>query len=98
MPEKSASANSKMSSNKCSCCPYGFHIDRDFVRYCDSLYNSAQLDKLRQHKRERRKEKKSVESYLGLGNLSMEGTNKTPNSTGRRNSVRFVTIHMLIYL
>ncbi|XP_054722150.1 KN motif and ankyrin repeat domain-containing protein 2-like [Uloborus diversus] len=57
-------------STECSCCPYGFHIDRDFVRYCDSLYNSTQLDKLRQHKRERRKEKKSVESYLGLGRIS----------------------------
>lgn len=24
----------------CSCCPYGFHIDTDFVRYCDALLNA----------------------------------------------------------
>ncbi|XP_055938556.1 uncharacterized protein LOC129968567 isoform X2 [Argiope bruennichi] len=74
MPEKKGSSEDKMSSSKCSCCPYGFHIDRDFVRYCDSLYNSTQLEKLRQIKRERRKEKKTVESYLGLG--TMPETNK----------------------
>ncbi|GIY11620.1 KN motif and ankyrin repeat domain-containing protein 3 [Caerostris extrusa] len=68
MPEKKDGLEEK-ASTKCTCCPYGFHIDRDFVRYCDSLYNSAQLEKLRQHKRERRKEKKTVESYLGLGNM-----------------------------
>lgn len=90
MPEKSTAANSKMSPNKCTCCPYGFHIDRDFVRYCDSLYNSAQLDKLRQHKRERRKEKKSVESYLGLGNLQIDVNDWNQKPVPRRNSVRFL--------
>ncbi|KAG8200986.1 hypothetical protein JTE90_021450 [Oedothorax gibbosus] len=71
MLEKQTNPETKMSpSNKCSCCPYGFHIDRDFVRYCDTLYNSAQLDKLRLNKRERRKEKKTVESYLGLGSMT----------------------------
>ncbi|XP_015915179.1 KN motif and ankyrin repeat domain-containing protein 2 [Parasteatoda tepidariorum] len=67
MPKKIM--NQKMTS-KCTCCPYGFHIDLDFVRFCDTLYNTAQLDKLRQQRRERRKEKKSVESYLGIGNLA----------------------------
>ena len=89
MPEKSTTVDSKMSPIKCTCCPYGFHIDRDFVRYCDSLYNSAQLDKLRQHKRERRKEKKSVESYLGLGNLPLDVNNWSQKSVPRRNSVSF---------
>lgn len=88
MPEKSETNSSKMPSNKCSCCPYGFHIDVDFVRYCESLYNSAQLDKFRQHKRERRKEKKSVESYLGLGNLSLERNDKNQKTLSRQNSVR----------
>ncbi|GFT35747.1 KN motif and ankyrin repeat domain-containing protein 3 [Nephila pilipes] len=100
MPEKKDIDN-KMSSNKCSCCPYGFHIDRDFVRYCDSLYNSAQLDKLRQHKRERRKEKKTVESYLGLGNMPEIITNrKSPITTSPKSvaSLKSVTLPHDIHL
>ncbi|GFQ86584.1 KN motif and ankyrin repeat domain-containing protein 2 [Trichonephila clavata] len=87
MPEKKDNLDNKMTSNKCSCCPYGFHIDRDFVRYCDSLYNSAQLEKLRQHKRERRKEKKTVESYLGLGNMPEIITNRKSPITTSPNSM-----------
>ncbi|GFT49612.1 KN motif and ankyrin repeat domain-containing protein 1 [Trichonephila clavipes] len=87
MPEKKDNFESKMTSNKCSCCPYGFHIDRDFVRYCDSLYNTAQLEKLRQHKRERRKEKKTVESYLGLGNMPEIITSRKSPITTSPNSM-----------
>ncbi|CAL1299466.1 unnamed protein product [Larinioides sclopetarius] len=88
MPERKDSSDDKMSSNKCSCCPYGFHIDRDFVRYCDSLYNSAQLEKLRQIKRERRKEKKTVESYLGLGTMPEVNTDTKIHVTVPQNSVK----------
>ncbi|XP_035212769.1 KN motif and ankyrin repeat domain-containing protein 1-like [Stegodyphus dumicola] len=87
MPEKKSNSDSnKMPSNQCGCCPYGFHIDRDFVRYCDSLYNTAQLDKLRQHKRERRKEKKTVESYLGLGNICSSQYSEPNHTTVRQHN------------
>lgn len=26
--------------SSCTCCPYGFHIDTDFVRYCDALISA----------------------------------------------------------
>ena len=28
---------------RCSCCPYGYHIDLDFLRYLDTLYSGQSL-------------------------------------------------------
>jgi len=30
---------------RCSCCPYGYHIDLDFLRYLDTLYSGESLHK-----------------------------------------------------
>lgn len=49
---------------KCTCCPYGFHIDLDFVNYCESLNDPAYLKKLKRLQREKRKLRKSMEVYL----------------------------------
>lgn len=49
----------------CDCCPYGYHIDLDFVRYCDAFNKSAAhspASKLR----ERRRQRQSMEVLLGL--------------------------------
>ena len=32
---------------RCTCCPYGYHIDLDFLRYLDSLYSGESLKSLR---------------------------------------------------
>nr|XP_027204147.1 kinesin-related protein 10-like isoform X3 [Dermatophagoides pteronyssinus] len=32
--------NNKHLNYPCKCCPYGFHIDTDFVRYCDALLSA----------------------------------------------------------
>ena len=32
---------------RCSCCPYGYHIDLDFLRYLDTLYSGESLKSLR---------------------------------------------------
>ena len=32
---------------RCSCCPYGYHIDLDFLRYLDTLYSGDALKSLR---------------------------------------------------
>jgi len=28
---------------KCNCCPYGYHVDVDFMSYCDTLSNQSYL-------------------------------------------------------
>lgn len=51
---------------RCSCCPFGYHIDLDFINYCQSLGKEVPSpgQKLR---RDRRRQRQSMEIMLGLG-------------------------------
>ncbi|XP_069956736.1 KN motif and ankyrin repeat domain-containing protein 1 isoform X2 [Cherax quadricarinatus] len=58
-------------SGRCHCCPYGYHIDLDFVRYCEMLTQGSKNDnptlrQLKKLKRARRRQTKSMEVLLGL--------------------------------
>jgi hypothetical protein len=50
----------------CSCCPYGYHIDLDFVRYCEALSQGSEVSASKQRRRERRRQRQSMEVLLGL--------------------------------
>lgn len=51
----------------CYCCPYGYHIDLDFVKYCEEIASSAgQINGMRNSRRDRRKHRQSMEVMLGL--------------------------------
>lgn len=52
----------------CNCCPYGYHIDLDFVRYCESLANTKPSEEELQ-RRSRRRSRKSMEFMLGLDSI-----------------------------
>ncbi|KAK8788592.1 hypothetical protein V5799_021639 [Amblyomma americanum] len=55
--------------SRCNCCPYGYHIHLDFVQFCDSLKAQAarsNMDQVRQQCRERRRQRKSLQAYLGM--------------------------------
>ncbi|XP_013102257.2 KN motif and ankyrin repeat domain-containing protein 2 isoform X1 [Stomoxys calcitrans] len=52
----------------CNCCPYGYHIDLDFVRYCESLANAKPSEEELQ-RRSRRRSRKSMEFMLGLDSI-----------------------------
>lgn len=60
-----ASAAAAANVRNCNCCPYGYHIDLDFVRYCESLAN-AQPSEEELQRRSRRRSRKSMEFMLGL--------------------------------
>lgn len=51
---------------RCACCPFGYHIDLDFINYCQSLgtVDPSPGQKLR---RDRRRQRQSMEIMLGLG-------------------------------
>ncbi|XP_052777525.1 KN motif and ankyrin repeat domain-containing protein 1-like isoform X4 [Mya arenaria] len=49
---------------KCTCCPYGYHVDVDFMSYCDTLSNQSYLKQLKRLQREKRKLRKSMEVYV----------------------------------
>ncbi|XP_060564500.1 KN motif and ankyrin repeat domain-containing protein 1-like isoform X5 [Ruditapes philippinarum] len=54
----------QMIDGKCTCCPYGYHVDVDFMSYCDTLSNQSYLKQLKHIQREKRKLRKSMEVYL----------------------------------
>ncbi|XP_014292059.1 KN motif and ankyrin repeat domain-containing protein 3 isoform X2 [Halyomorpha halys] len=59
----------KHDGRKCNCCPYGYHIDLDFVRYCEKVANSQLLGSHKKalvRPRTVRKKRESIESLLGL--------------------------------
>nr|XP_023014513.1 KN motif and ankyrin repeat domain-containing protein 2 isoform X1 [Leptinotarsa decemlineata] len=52
---------------ECNCCPYGYHIDLDFVRYCESIIKEAdnRTGSIKRRK-DRRRQRQSMEVLLGL--------------------------------
>ncbi|RXG56061.1 hypothetical protein Avbf_06348 [Armadillidium vulgare] len=63
--------DSSLKSGRCHCCPYGYHIDLDFVRYCQALTQGAKNDnpalvELKRMKKARRRQTKSMEAMLGI--------------------------------
>ncbi|XP_036333104.1 uncharacterized protein LOC118744298 isoform X2 [Rhagoletis pomonella] len=60
-----ATAAAAANVRNCNCCPYGYHIDLDFVRYCESLANAKPSEEELQ-RRSRRRSRKSMEFMLGL--------------------------------
>ncbi|XP_068145167.1 KN motif and ankyrin repeat domain-containing protein 2 isoform X2 [Drosophila tropicalis] len=63
-----SSIGKNRSVRSCNCCPYGYHIDLDFVRYCESLAQAKPSeDEIR--RRDRRRSRKSMEFMLGFESL-----------------------------
>ncbi|XP_032455973.1 KN motif and ankyrin repeat domain-containing protein 2-like isoform X1 [Nasonia vitripennis] len=66
-----ANMNGNQHGSKCFCCPYGYHIDLDFVRYCENWQTMA-CDKIargneeKRRRRARQKQCQSMEFLLGL--------------------------------
>lgn len=56
----------------CDCCPYGYHIDLDFVRFCERLSgagagaSSPTQTAIKARRRERRRQRQSMDVLLGL--------------------------------
>ncbi|CAD6244114.1 GSCOCG00013251001-RA-CDS [Cotesia congregata] len=70
------------SGSKCICCPYGYHIDLDFVEYCEAVA-AGNIDKNtieRRKKRERRRQCQSMEILLGLDEGVSNGVTTLPRS------------------
>ncbi|XP_076675793.1 KN motif and ankyrin repeat domain-containing protein 2 kank isoform X1 [Andrena cerasifolii] len=67
---------SSSTGSTCLCCPYGYHIDLDFVRYCEAVAAGSVGDRSsieRRKKRERRKQCQSMEVLLGLVSPALAG-------------------------
>jgi len=58
---------------RCNCCPYGFHIDVDFVRYCDGLSECGQQEYVHSLKKINKQQQQLRQSMDAL-----RGTNGAP--------------------
>ena len=58
---------------RCTCCPYGYHIDLDFLRYLESMNSGTHLKNLKKIHRSKKKLRKSMEVFL-----HHQETNSTP--------------------
>ncbi|KAK8376366.1 hypothetical protein O3P69_009782 [Scylla paramamosain] len=73
-------------SGRCHCCPYGYHIDLDFVRYCEMVNQVSKNDNptlrhLKKLKRQRRRQTQSMEVLLGLEPGEENATTTTTSIT-----------------
>ena len=67
-PDLANTAHMKFVDNRCACCPYGYHIDIDFLRYLESLGRSADgadsVARLQQIHDNKLRLRKSMELFL----------------------------------
>lgn len=66
--------------NNCTCCPYGYHIDLDFVRYCEMISKqpTPRTGSIKRRK-DRRRQRKSMEVLLGITPAPLITTNLENN-------------------
>lgn len=58
---------SSFGKTACQCCPYGYHIDLDFVRFCESMAkDKTDQNPTKRQRKERRRQRQSMEVLLGL--------------------------------
>ena len=77
-PDMEVTDTLTMPESRCTCCPYGYHIDLDFLRYCESLNNGSYLRNLKKIKRNKRKLRKSMEIFLNNQQQAIEGDVAAP--------------------
>jgi len=65
-PDLASTAHMKFVDKRCACCPYGYHIDIDFLRYLESLGRSADdVDSVDVHMHDGRQTlRRSMELFL----------------------------------
>ncbi|CAG5132083.1 unnamed protein product [Candidula unifasciata] len=63
---------------KCTCCPYGYHIDLDFLNFCRDLQRGSTLKNLKRIQRTKRKLRKSMEMMLDEQEGIAPGSKSTP--------------------
>lgn len=83
----SISPENQSKLKKCTCCPYGFHIDLDFIRYCEELAANGKRPSRNKHR-----QRKSIEVMLGFEDQWMLGRDKFDIETTKQNKPQFQTV------
>ena len=80
------------SDGRCTCCPYGYHIDVDFMRYLEDMNSSTTLRKLKKIHRDKKKLRKSMEIYVKQQELQIANEGKTPPPDVVNQSERYIQV------
>ncbi|KAL8598573.1 hypothetical protein ACOMHN_051361 [Nucella lapillus] len=85
---------------RCTCCPYGYHIDLDFLNFCQNITNGSALSNLKRIQRTKRKLRKSMEFMLEQqnrqeGSSSLSAPTPPPDVVNSTEASRL--IHMVNY-
>lgn len=76
-PDLSDTSHMKFVDGRCSCCPYGYHVDLDFLQYLESMNNGDYLNSLKKLHPNKEELKRSLKSYLEQQELA-----RRSNATG----------------
>ena len=63
-PDLEDTSHMNFVDGRCSCCPYGYHIDLDFLKYLESMNDKSYLKNLRKIHHNKKKLRKSMEVFL----------------------------------
>ncbi|XP_055316323.1 uncharacterized protein LOC129576009 isoform X3 [Sitodiplosis mosellana] len=95
-PITNAMPTSQTKLKKCNCCPYGFHIDLDFIRYCEELAANGKSPSRKQlDRRNKRRQRKSLEVMLGFEDQWVLDFEKESHPAKQRKS-DFETVYEVI--
>lgn len=90
-PNMEDTGHMKFVDGRCSCCPYGYHIDVDFLRYGEK--NSGQyLQDLIKIKKQKRDMRKSMELFLHQQEREASGEMSAPPPDVVHSSGHFMTL------
>lgn len=79
---------------KCTCCPYGYHIDLDFIRYCEELAkNGKQPTNKQLERRNKRRQRKSLEVMLGFNDQWLIDLGKQHTTVTKPQESPFQTVY-----
>merc|ERR1719167_1589135 len=73
--------------------PFGYHLDLDFLRVCsDELVSGENLQKLKELKKARRKQRKTLEALMGIKQEQKDREkNLRDNQTSKRHTINLKT-------
>ena len=74
-PAMEDTGHMKFVDGRCSCCPYGYHIDLDFLHYLDVHGNVSYLSNLKKIHHNKKKLRKSMEVFLQQQDRAMNEEN-----------------------
>ena len=77
-PDMETTSHMKYVDGRCSCCPYGYHIDVDFLRDCEAMSTGTYLKHLKKIHRNKRKLRKSMELFLQQQDNANQSSNIGP--------------------